>query len=90
MSINYVLRGDVLGDGSVDAGDAQKLQIAWTNARAGTDPGVTNDQLNIGDVNGDGEISVDDYQRVGRYAASVTEALHDYDWDDIILGISNT
>ena len=59
------------GDGSVNANDAAEILVAAARIGAGSDSGLTAEELAAGDVNGDGATDATDAATVLRYAAYV-------------------
>ena len=58
--------------------------IAYVNIMAGNDSGLTQEQFHAADVNGDGQVSVDDAQFILIYYVSNTLSGLSATWDEII------
>ena len=67
---DIIARGDINGDGAVDAGDA--VLISRYDAGFIT---LTTAQLEVGDVNGDGTVDAGDAVIISRYDAGLIDAL---------------
>lgn len=61
------VRGDCTLDGAVSVDDAQCALIAYTQDLAGLGSGLNARQTKAADVNGDGQVTVEDAQNILRY-----------------------
>lgn len=77
-------KGDLNGDNTISVEDAQIVLNAYTNAMAGLESGLTDEQKKQADVNEDGEISVDDAQYILIYYARFTLAEEIITWEDVL------
>ena len=76
-------RGDLSGDGTVNASDAALVLIYAAFKGAGGDPGITPDEEQVADVNKDGTINASDAALILIYAA-VEGSGGKPDWDRIV------
>lgn len=76
--------GDVSGDGSVDAADAQLTLNAYVAAMAGLGSDLNSSQVNDADVNGDNSLSVDDAQSILLYYIRNTVSGIPTSWTELL------
>ena len=59
--------GEIDGDGSISAGDAQKVLIAFSDQLMGNDTSLTAEQETAADIDGDGQLTALDAQYILMY-----------------------
>ena len=69
-TINEIQTGDLDGDGEITIQDAFQTLIAYANASAGIDDGLTDAQRTAADVDGDGSITIQDAFKILIYYAT--------------------
>ncbi len=69
-AVETVIPGDLDGDGKITIQDAFQTLIAYANASAGIDDGLTNAQRTAADVDSDGKITIQDAFKILIYYAT--------------------
>lgn len=83
---NYeaIEKGDINGDGTVGADDAQLALNAYTQCIADIEMDLNKAQVSTADVDENGELSVEDAQLILSYYTVKTVANKEIKWDDLI------
>ena len=82
-NVDDIENGDVNCDGAVDVADAQLVLIAYTERISGMDMNLTEEQLQIADVDKSKEISVEDAQYILQFYTENSVADRNISWDEL-------
>ena len=78
------IKGDLNGNKTVGADDAQLVLNAYADRIAGKSMGLTDAQIKAADVNGDGQVSVEDAQLILQYYTAKYVSAMDITWEQLL------